>query len=285
MPQIVATVMFGALTYLAWTRQLNINPIVDFVMLLAAPLLAVEAFRAMVERLGRGAPTARTQGVAGQGVRAMGLRVTLPLVITLVALWLLLSLLTKAGSGISGLWYLGGLVVLLFAMRIVMDQLESTSGRFDRGASGEESVGRILDYLGPEFVVLHDLDTGKGNVDHTVVGPQGLFVVETKSHKGKVTFDGTSLRLNGKPTQKDFLAQTYAEAKVVEERVRGVAARQIKAVPILVFSQAFVQVNGPVRGVEVLPAKWIAKRIQDAPVLLDVAAVEGIAWALGWKSD
>ncbi|WP_084062218.1 nuclease-related domain-containing protein [Desulfofundulus thermosubterraneus] len=44
-----------------------------------------------------------------------------------------------------------------------------------------------------------------GNIDHIMVGPTGVFVIETKSHFGEITFspDG-NLLLDGKPLEKDF---------------------------------------------------------------------------------
>ncbi len=31
--------------------------------------------------------------------------------------------------------------------------------------------------------VLHDVDRGRGNVDHIAIGPHGLFTIETKLHR------------------------------------------------------------------------------------------------------
>jgi hypothetical protein len=54
-------------------------------------------------------------------------------------------------------------------------------GRWHKGATGEEAVGRVLGSLPPEYVVTHDLEMpGEGNVDHLVRGPTGVFLVETK---------------------------------------------------------------------------------------------------------
>jgi len=50
------------------------------------------------------------------------------------------------------------------------------------GRNGEQMVGQVLDdckRLG--WYVLHDLQTGKGNIDHIIISPQGLFTIETKA--------------------------------------------------------------------------------------------------------
>jgi hypothetical protein len=55
-----------------------------------------------------------------------------------------------------------------------------------KGALGEEAVARILDRLEPRgFHTIHDLDVGRGNVDHVVVGPTGVFAIETKARRGR----------------------------------------------------------------------------------------------------
>src|SRR4051812_28271078 len=52
--------------------------------------------------------------------------------------------------------------------------------RWDRGASGEEHVGAILNALSDEgWIVVHDVDTGRGNIDHVAVGRAGIFTIET----------------------------------------------------------------------------------------------------------
>ena len=59
--------------------------------------------------------------------------------------------------------------------------------RHDRGATGEEQVGGLLDALrGNGWHVIHDASLGNGNVDHILIGPAGVFTVETKSHPGPV---------------------------------------------------------------------------------------------------
>ncbi len=34
--------------------------------------------------------------------------------------------------------------------------------------------------------MIHDASLGRGNIDHILIGPAGVFTVETKSHPGPV---------------------------------------------------------------------------------------------------
>ena len=53
-----------------------------------------------------------------------------------------------------------------------------------------------------------------GDVDHVLVGPGGVFVVETKGHRGAITADEISGELlrDGEPFEKDFRAQAERQA-------------------------------------------------------------------------
>jgi len=57
------------------------------------------------------------------------------------------------------------------------------------GARGEETVGRNLEALRAEGIaVLHDrrIPGSKTNIDHIVISPAGVFVVDPKNYRGKV---------------------------------------------------------------------------------------------------
>ncbi|MEM2930972.1 MAG: nuclease-related domain-containing protein [Thermoproteota archaeon] len=64
------------------------------------------------------------------------------------------------------------------------------------GAEGEENVAEVLGSL-KGFETTSDvvLPGGKANIDHVVVSTKGVFVVETKNHKGLVRCRGDSWEL------------------------------------------------------------------------------------------
>jgi hypothetical protein len=58
-----------------------------------------------------------------------------------------------------------------------------------RGAEGERRTARLLDRLtGDGYVVFHDLAVpgSPANVDHLVIGPTGVFVIDSKQWSGSV---------------------------------------------------------------------------------------------------
>ena len=60
---------------------------------------------------------------------------------------------------------------------------------WQRGADGERHTARLLDRLTRDgYVVLHDLAMpgSQANVDHVVIGPSGVFVIDSKQWTGHV---------------------------------------------------------------------------------------------------
>lgn len=76
---------------------------------------------------------------------------------------------------------LGGLILAL------SEDPQSTKA-WEVGARGEEKLGRRLDGLKSDTVhVLHDrgIPGSKANIDHMVVCPSGVFVIDAKKYKGR----------------------------------------------------------------------------------------------------
>ncbi|MDT5181642.1 MAG: hypothetical protein QOJ95_5840 [Mycobacterium sp.] len=69
------------------------------------------------------------------------------------------------------------------------------------GADGEETVGTRLDKLGKHgWQVLHSVPVGTGgsDIDHVVIGPGGVWTVNTKRHPGKSIWVGrTTVLVDG----------------------------------------------------------------------------------------
>lgn len=66
-----------------------------------------------------------------------------------------------------------------------------------KGALGELEIGHLLDRISAEndFVVLHDraIPRSQANIDHIVITPAGIFVIDAKNYTGLVKIDEGSL--------------------------------------------------------------------------------------------
>ena len=70
--------------------------------------------------------------------------------------------------------FLASEVALLASMFVISRYVLPLVERRDRGASGEEHVGGLLDELADDgWLVIHDASLGRGNIDHILIGPAG----------------------------------------------------------------------------------------------------------------
>jgi len=102
------------------------------------------------------------------------------------------------------------------------------------GAHGELKVGELLARLGPEWLVLHAVPVGTGDsdIDHVLVGPAGVFTVNTKRHPGKNIWVGErTLMVSGQKT--DHLRNSRHEAKRASKLLSAATGMQVDAHPIL----------------------------------------------------
>jgi hypothetical protein len=70
-----------------------------------------------------------------------------------------------------------------------------------RGAAGEQRTARLLSPLERQgWVVLHDLAVpgSRANLDHLVIGPGGVFVVDSKHYRGRLRLDPSGRLWHGR---------------------------------------------------------------------------------------
>lgn len=205
-------------------------------------------------------PSDPVRRLPGQHARATVLRLRLRTLLTLGVLAVVTSALGRE-FGLHSALFVGSELALLASMFVVSRYVLPLVERRDRGATGEEHVGGLLEELAGEgFGVIHDASFDHGNVDHIVLGAAGLFAVETKSHSGPVrvrSIHGSVLR------------QAQEEREELE-RVAGVRAEAL-----LVFSRAWV--DRPLarrRGVRVLPARMLLSYLRRHKAVLTPEQVD-----------
>jgi hypothetical protein len=71
-------------------------------------------------------------------------------------------------------------------------QPSSDAVAWRRGAAGERRTARLLAALERhDWAVLHDLTLPKSraNIDHLVIGPGGVFMIDSKRYRGRLQLD------------------------------------------------------------------------------------------------
>jgi hypothetical protein len=110
----------------------------------------------------------------------------------------------------------------------------------NRGERGELRVAEILDDLRSiGYHAFHDLVGDGYNIDHVVVGPAGVFAIETKfrSGSGEIEFrNGEGLFVGGYPEEKDCLGQARGNAAEVRRIIKEHCRMNPWVKPLVVFA-------------------------------------------------
>jgi hypothetical protein len=169
-----------------------------------------------------------------------------------------------AGKSIQT-WQFAFIALALFAFGYLLStyltkRLLALSNVF-LGLKGERLVGEMLNRLMKDgYDVFHDYpiepDGRSVNIDHVVVGPTGIFAVETKTHRkpkeaadGKnyeVSFDGKQLKFPHFTTRKG-IDQSVHNARLLAKHLGASLDEKLEVTPILALPGWFVssQRNDP----------------------------------------
>jgi hypothetical protein len=163
-------------------------------------------------------------------------------------------------------WTLGaGLFLAFLGFSHSMKRRDNTAdiGRFKGGAEGEARVTEVMKSGLPDaYIILNDVTVRSGvrsaQNDHLVLGPNGVFVIETKAYSGTLTGKASDEYLEqvkewkGKKTEariKNPIPQNEYHLRIVGEKMAEGGFATDDLVSVIVFTN-----------------KWARLRIEDAAV-------------------
>ena len=157
-------------------------------------------------------------------------------------------------------------------------RLAQRSQNFDRAAEGER---RTAELLGPltayGFHPLHDRrwpGTAHANIDHLVVGPSGVFVVDTKSWTGDVRVDGEGL-WQGQALRDETVEAMQLLADAVRDGLAGLGLPPLGVRPVLAFDGRR-DARAVTTGVWVIGAEVLSRELLREARHLTVSQVEQV---------
>ena len=213
---------------------------------------------------------AKIHGVAGEWARVNG---------TVIGLWPLFLGVFGAGAAIPLFWIsaiwggvllVASLVFILWSLVTGLRRVE----RFFKGARGEERVSGILQKLPDTYHVFNDFAVGRKHVDHVVAGPGGVFAIETKCWKGKVTIEEGNILLDGQLPDRPPLKQAIREAVLVRNALAD-AGWKGQVTPVLVFaSNCFVAHRAYMNGAVIINAEELLKSFDSSRVTIPPAELD-----------
>lgn len=135
-------------------------------------------------------------------------------------------------------------IFLVFFVR----RLDKKMNKIMMGRDGELFVSQVLEETRePDWNILHDFEFEyakgkKANIDHIIISPQGIFIIETKTlsktegQKEELIFDGQSLKF--KSNQKELplpVDQVESSSKYLKEFIFQRLGIKTTIVPIVVY--------------------------------------------------
>ena len=162
--------------------------------------------------------------------------------------------------------------VLVLAMAVAVPQILAARRRLRNlrlGRDGERAVGQTLERLRRHgYHVFHDIIGTDWNVDHVVIGPGGVFTVETKTlskpRRGRatITHDQAGLHQNGIDLG-DCLIQARSQARFLGYLLGEETGKCYAIQPVVVFPGWFIEADGTAsRDVWVLEPKAFLKWVR-----------------------
>ena len=166
------------------------------------------------------------------------------------------------------------LLIMVLLLNIIGNKVLSWSDRAhtgakwaSRGAEAEEAVQKILSGLnGDEYYVINDIPSPNGNIDHIVIARHGgVFLIETKSTKGRVEASGNQLLINGNPILRDPIQQVLRNTMWFKEKIGEILGEQPYITAVLLFTEAFVAAKKPIRGVLISRPQFLFRVLNSPP--------------------
>ena len=165
------------------------------------------------------------------------------------------------------------------------ERLRSEAELWDRGADGEDTVQALLEAGLPadegwrieRSVVVSSKGT---DIDHIVVGPAGVFTINTKHHPGKRIWVSPAQFLVDGHTQ-DYLRNSIHEATRAEQRLGAACGYSVhvQSVIVVVGAASFDVVEQPV-GPRVESADNVVAWLRSLPAVLSAEQAGSIAAAV-----
>jgi hypothetical protein len=146
-----------------------------------------------------------------------------------------------------------------------IDAIDRQRMSWRKGAVGEALVAGTLASLEDGFVVINDVSKRFGNIDHVVIGPTGVYVIDAKNWKGTVKADGKGeLLVNGQPPSKPAIKMMLGGVMDFQSKLKALTEKDYFVRGLLVFPMAYVEANfGSTRQIHCLRDDRIVDYIQN----------------------
>lgn len=141
-----------------------------------------------------------------------------------------------------------------------LKEIRSRLRNMARGILAEKAVGQYLEQFRADgYQIFHDIPGENGgkkfNLDHVLIGPKGIFTIETKyvqkpaRGRGEVHYDGKLVTIQGFSPDRDPVEQAKAQARWLFSLLKESTGQGFYVKPVVIY-----------------PGWWIENKVHDAEV-------------------
>jgi len=154
------------------------------------------------------------------------------------------------------------------------------------GRDGERVVAEFLEPLRAKgYRVFHDLPGDGFNIDHVIVGPAGVFTIETKTRSkpshgsSSIVYDGETVRIGNGAATNEPLNQARGQARWLANVLNDGRTSTFMVRPVLLFPEWYVERTGTRQkeDVWVLNPKALEKFLSLEPAILSSERIDSIS--------
>ncbi len=137
----------------------------------------------------------------------------------------------------SAAWLLGATALLGLGTLCYILRMPAMLRAYMKGARGEEAVAAELNRLPAGWHVFHGFMLRRGaEADHIVIGPQGVFLIETKFWSGRIRVEHGSIRVNDKASTRSPVLQIRSLVIALADRLEKETGARENARPVICFA-------------------------------------------------
>jgi hypothetical protein len=157
-----------------------------------------------------------------------------------------------------------------------IDTIDRERISWRKGAVGEALVAATLTDLPDDFVVVNDVSKRFGNIDHVVIGPTGVYLIDAKNWTGSVKADGQGeLLLNRKPLPKPAVKTLLGSVMDFQGKLKALTEKDYFIRGLMVFPNAYVEANfGSTRQIHCLRNERLIDYLQDQTFSRQLALID-----------
>jgi hypothetical protein len=179
--------------------------------------------------------------------------------------------------------YLTHLILILLFVGLILLGIGVTylsrSLSYKAGIQGEKAVAEALQELDDSYSLINDIVVGekRGNIDHVLLSPKGIFVIETKNYTGDVRCEGDRWSKKGERRLYEIRSisrQATNNANYLSGLIRGELNLRILIRPICVFTNRRVELELHEPTLPVLRLSELAEFVRKAPPLTTLVDAE-----------